>query len=91
MMAPASATYQQAVPIPLMAPLRMRYYTQSFVRVCPFKRKLGAAVTHPLVSELAVAVVCRTLDREGHGTDHQSPFDTDFVHDRATHETDWML
>lgn len=33
MMAPASATYQQAVPIPLIAPLRMRYCRKDFNQI----------------------------------------------------------
>jgi len=81
MMAPASATYQQPVPIPPMAPLRMRYYIygQPFVL-----NKVW--ILYPLVTELAIAVICGTLNWEGHRANHQSPLDSDLVHDRASHE-----
>lgn len=47
--------------------------------------------TNPLVSELAIAVVCGTLNREGHRADHQSPFDSDLVYDRTSHEAGWTF
>lgn len=47
--------------------------------------------THPLISELAIAVVCRPLDREGHCTDHQGPLNTDLVHYRTTHEANCIF
>lgn len=46
--------------------------------------------THPLVSELAIAVVSRALDGKGHCTDHQGPLNTNFVHNRATHEANYI-
>ena len=89
MMAPASATYQQAVPTPLMAPLRMRYF--KILSEGTFRRwpKRSGHATHPLVSKLAVAVVCGSLDGEGHCAENEGPLDTDFVHDGTTQETDW--
>lgn len=47
--------------------------------------------TNPLVSELAVAVVCGALNGEGHRANHQSPFDSDLVHDRTSHEAGWAF
>ena len=98
-MAPASATYQQAVPIPPIAPLRMRYYRKwRFVRHYILFKKTGQvaecsrwvcsrnAMTHPLISKLAVAVVCRPLDGERHGADDQGPLDTDLINYRTAQE-----
>lgn len=46
----------------------------------------GIQIAHPLDAELAIAVIRRSLNRERHGADDQSPLDTKLVHDRATHE-----
>jgi hypothetical protein len=43
-------------------------------------------VTHPLIAELAVAVVRRPLDRKRHGTENQRPLDSDLVHQWAAQE-----
>ena len=45
--------------------------------------------THPLVSKLAVAVVRRPLNGEGHGADDQSPLNTELVHNGAAEEANW--
>lgn len=44
--------------------------------------------THPLVSEFAVAVVRRTLNRKRGCTDDERPLDTNLVHDWATKKAD---
>lgn len=81
---PLSATYQQPVPMPEMKPPKMMYYVElvlSWYRV-------GEVDAYPLVTELAVAVVRRTLDWERHGADNQGPLDTKFVYERSTKEAD---
>jgi hypothetical protein len=92
MMAPASATYQQAVPTPLIAPLRMRYCKDTVRSYLGKRSELPDMLwqgftTHPLISKLAVAIVRRPLDGEGHRAENEGPLDTDFVHDRSTQET----
>lgn len=79
MIAPASATYQQAVPMPLIAPLRIRYCMNPSV----LSYLMACIIAHPFVSIFAVAIVCRALYGEGHRTDNKSPFDAYFVHERA--------
>lgn len=91
-MAPASATYQQAVPMPLIAPLKIRYYKNTiqsdifgrFQKMC-LQRLIR---THPLVAKFAVAIVCRTLNWECGRTDDKRPLNTNLVHDRAAKEAD---
>lgn len=46
--------------------------------------------THPLVPELAVAVICRPLDRERHRPDHQRPLHPQFVHDGSAHKASYV-
>jgi hypothetical protein len=72
-----------------MAPLRIRYCGErkSARRVCNGTVS-ELTVTHPLVSKLAIAVVRGSLNREGHGADHESPLDADFIDNRTAHEAD---
>lgn len=49
-------------------------------------REPGRGLTHPLVSKLAVAVVCGSFDGEGHGADYQGPFYSKLVYDGTAHE-----
>ena len=90
--APASATYQQPVPTPAIAPLRIRYYSW-LSDVLRIRGNLGCllrrASTHPLVSKLAIAVICGPLDRPGHRSNNQSPLNTQLVHDGSAQEASW--
>lgn len=55
---------------------------------CADAREEGAKDKVPLVAEFGVTVIRRSADREGHGTNDESPFCPKFVDNRTTEQTD---
>lgn len=53
-----------------------------------FLSDLTGGDAYPLVAEFAVAVVRRSLNWEGHGTDDQRPLDTELIDKRTSQEAD---
>jgi hypothetical protein len=51
----------------------------------------GAVSNYPLVSKFAITIICGSLNREGQGAEDQGPFNTDFIHQRTTHQANCVI